>query len=85
MKRHLRIISRFFTGIFIPAYDETPKTVISGEFFGFLSSCKLGKDHQVRVFRKSAVDIARPIKRALDVDVYLYSQVNYLFSRLSST
>ena len=28
---------------------------------------------QVRVFRKSAVDIARLIKRALDFDVSLYS------------
>ena len=31
------------------------------------------------MFGKSAVDIARLIKRALDVDVSLYSQVNYLF------
>ena len=54
------------------------KKVIRSEFFCFLCSCNLGKD-QVRVFRKSAVDIARLIKRALDVDVSLYSQVNYLF------
>ncbi|CAH3195720.1 unnamed protein product, partial [Porites evermanni] len=33
--------------------------------------CNLEKD-QVRVFRKSAVDIARLIKRALDFDVSLY-------------
>ena len=52
--------------------DETPKKVIRSEFFCFLCSCNLGKD-QVRVFRKSAVDIARLIKRALDVDVSLYS------------
>ena len=50
--------------------DETPKKVIRSEFFCFLCSCNLGKD-QVRVFRKSAVDIARLIKRALDVDVPL--------------
>ena len=47
---------------------ETPKKVIRSEFFCFLCSCDLGKD-QVRVFRKSAVDIARLIKRALDVDL----------------
>ena len=64
--------------------DETPKKVIRSDFFCFLFSCNLGKD-QVRVFRKSAVDIARLIKRALDVDVSLYSQVNYLFAPLSST
>ena len=52
--------------------DETPKKVIRSEFYCFLCSCNLGKD-QVRVFRKSAVDIARFIKRALDVDVSLYS------------
>ena len=52
--------------------DETPKKVIRSEFFCFLCSCNLGKD-QVRVFRKSAVDIARLIKRAMDVDVSLYS------------
>ena len=51
--------------------DETPKKVIS-EFFCFLCSCNLGKD-QVCVFRKSAVNITSPIKRALDVDVSLYS------------
>ena len=49
--------------------DETSKKVIRSEFF-FLCSCNLGKD-QVRVFRKRAVDIARLIKRALDVDVSL--------------
>ena len=43
--------------------DETPKKVIRSEFFCFLCSCNLGKD-QVRAFRKSAVDIARLIKRA---------------------
>ena len=64
--------------------DETAKKVIRSEFFCFLCSCNLGKD-QVRVFRKSAVDISRLIKRALDVDVSLYSQVNYLFAPLSST
>ena len=64
--------------------DETPKKVIRSEIFCFLCSCNLGKD-QVRVFRKSAVDIGRLIKRALDVDVSLYSQVNYLFAPLSST
>ena len=37
------------------------------------------------MFRKRAIDIARLIKRALDVDVSLYSQVNYLFALLSST
>ena len=58
--------------------DETPKKVIRSEFLCFLCSRNLGKD-QGRVFRKSAVDIARLIKRALDVDVSLYSQVNYLF------
>ena len=52
--------------------DETPKKVIRSEFFCFLCSCNLGKD-QVCVFRKSAVDIARLNKRALDVDVSLYS------------
>ena len=74
MKRHLRIISQFFRGMFILylCMDETPKKVVRSEFFSFLCSCNLGKD-QVRVFRKSAVDIARLIKRALDVDVSLYS------------
>ena len=74
MKRHLRSISRFFRGIFIPRLwiDETPKKVIRNEFFCSLCSCNLGKD-RVRVFRKSAVDIARLIKRALEVDVSLYS------------
>ena len=52
--------------------DETPKKVIRSEFFCFLCTCNLGKD-QVRAFRKSAVDIARLNKRALDVDVSLYS------------
>ena len=52
--------------------DETPKKVIRSHFFCFLCSCNLGKD-QVRVFRTSAVDIARLIKCALDVDVSLYS------------
>ena len=66
--------SRFFRGIFIPCprKDETPKKVVRSEFFCFLCSCNLGKD-QVRVFKKSAVDITRLIKRALDVDVSLYS------------
>ena len=68
----------------IYSMDETPKKVIRSEFFCFLCSCNLGKD-QVRVFRKSAVDIARLIKRALGVDVSLYSQVNYLFAQLFST
>ena len=52
--------------------DETPKKVIRSEFFCFLCSCNLGKD-QVRVFRKSAVDIARLINSTLDVDVSLHS------------
>ena len=39
--------------------------------FCFHCSCNLGKD-QVRVFRKSEVDIARLIKRALDVDVSVF-------------
>ena len=52
--------------------DETPKKVIRSEFFCFLCSCNLGKD-QVRVFRKSAANIARLNKRDLDVDVSLYS------------
>ena len=52
--------------------DETPKKAIRSEFFLFSCSCNLEKD-QVRVFRKSAVDIARLIKRALDFDVSLYS------------
>ena len=52
--------------------DETPKKVVRSEFFCFLCSCNLGKD-QVRVFRKSAVDITRLSKRALEVDVSLYS------------
>ena len=64
--------------------DETPKKVIRSEFYCFLCSFNLGKD-QVRVFRKRAVDIARLIKRALDVDVSLYSQVNYLFAPPSYT
>ena len=64
--------------------DETLKKVIRSEFFCFLCSCSLGKD-QVCVFRKSAVDITRLIKCALDVDVSFYSQVNYLFAPLSST
>ena len=58
--------------------DETPKKVIRSKFFCFLCSCNLGKD-QVRVFRKSAVDIARLIKRALDVDVFLYSSSELFF------
>ena len=74
MKWHLRIISRFFRGIFTPplCMDETLKKVIRSEFFCFLCGCNLGKD-QVHVFRKSAVDITRLIKRALGVDVSLYS------------
>ena len=52
--------------------DETPTKVIRREFFCFICSCNLGKD-QVRAFKKNAVDIARLIKRALDVDVSLYS------------
>ena len=52
--------------------DETPKKVVISEIFCFLCSCNLGKG-QVRVFRKSAADIARLIKRALDVNVSLYS------------
>ena len=62
--------------------DETPKKVIRSECFCFLCSCNLGKD-QVRVFRKSAIDIARLIKRALTCLCIL--QVNYLFAQLSST
>ena len=54
--------------------DETSKKVIRSEFFCFLCICNLGKD-QVRVSRKSAVDIARLIKRALEVDVSLYSSM----------
>ena len=85
-KRHPRICSFVFRRIFIPCprKDETPKKVVRSEFFCFLCSCNLGKD-QVRVFKKSAVDITRLIKRAL---VFLYScilQVNYLFALLSST
>ena len=52
----------------MPMHGETPKKVIRSEFFCFLCSGDLGKD-QVRVFRKSAVDIARLSKRALDVDL----------------
>ena len=52
--------------------DETPKKVVRSDLFGFLCSCNLGKD-QVCVFRKSVVNIASLIKRALDVDVSLYS------------
>ena len=64
----------FFSRLFIPCprKDETPKKVVRSEFFCFLCSCNLGKD-QVRVFKKSAVAITRLIKRALDVDVSLYS------------
>ena len=54
--------------------DETPRKVIRSEYFCFLCSCNLGKD-QVCVSRKSAVDIARLIKRALQVDVSLHSSV----------
>ena len=68
----------------MPMHGETPKKFIRSEFLCFLCSCNLGKD-QVRVIRKSTVDIARLSKRALDVDVSLYSQVNYLFAPLSST
>ena len=46
--------------------DETPKKVIRSEFFVFFVA--VGKD-QVHVFRKSVGDIARLIKRALDVDL----------------
>ena len=52
--------------------DETPRKAIRSEFFCFLCVCNLGKDH-VRVFRKSAADIARLIKHALDFDLSLYS------------
>ena len=52
--------------------DQTPKKVVRSEFFCFLCGCNLGKD-RVRVFGKSAVDIAGLIKRALDVDVSVYS------------
>ena len=74
LKRHPRICSRVFRGIFIPCprKDDTPKKVVRSEFFCFLCGCNLGKD-QVRVFKKSAVDITRLIKRTLDVDVSLYS------------
>ena len=65
---------RFFRGIFVPCprKDETPRKVVRSEFFCFLWSSNLGKD-QVRMFKKSTVDITRLIKRALDVDVSLYS------------
>ncbi|CAH3164372.1 unnamed protein product [Porites lobata] len=49
-------------------------TLVSRTWLSSFSSCNLGKD-QVRVFRKSAVDIARLIKRALDADVSLYSSI----------
>lgn len=52
--------------------DQTPKKVVRSEFFCSLCCCNLGKD-RVRVFGKSAVDIAGLIKRALDVDVSVYS------------
>ena len=52
--------------------DETPKKVVKSDFFCFLCGCNLGKD-RVRVFGKSAVDIAGFIKRALDVNVSEYS------------
>ena len=52
--------------------DETPKKVVRSDFFCFLCGCNLGKD-QVCVFRKSAVNVTRLIKRALDIDVSLYS------------
>ena len=52
--------------------DETLKKVARSDFFCFLCRCNLGKD-QVCVFRKSAVNITSLIKRALDVDVSLYS------------
>ena len=42
------------------------------KFFCFLCGCNLGKD-RVRVFGKSAVDIAGLIKHALDVNVSVYS------------
>ena len=51
---------------------STLSTRYTTEFCCFFCSCNLGKD-QVRVFKKSAVDITRLIKRALDVDVSLYS------------
>ena len=52
--------------------DQTPAKVVKSEFFCFLCGCNLGKD-RVRVFGKSAVDIAGLIKRTLDVDVSVYS------------
>ena len=52
--------------------DQTPKKVVKSDFFCFLCGCNLGKD-RVRVFGKSAVDIAGLIKRALDVNVSAYS------------
>lgn len=52
--------------------DQTPKKVVRSELFCFLCGCNLGKD-RVRVFGKSAVDIAGLIKRSLDVDVSVYS------------
>ena len=58
--------------------DETPKKVVRSDFFCFLCSCNLGKD-QVCVFRKSAVDIARLIKRAVDVDQCVFVCSSELF------
>ena len=52
--------------------DQTPKKIVKSDFFCFLCGCNLVKD-RVRVFGKSAVDIAGLIKRALDVDVSEYS------------
>ena len=63
--------------------EETPRKVVRSEFFCFLCSCNLGKD-QVRVFRKSAVEIARLIKRALLMCLCVL-QVSYSFAQLSST
>ena len=37
------------------------------------------------MFGESVVDIARLIKRGMDVDVSLYSSSDYLFAQLSST
>ena len=52
--------------------DQTPKKIVKSDIFCFLCGCNLGKD-RVRVFGKSAIDIAGLIKRALDVDVSEYS------------
>ena len=79
LKRHLRIISRFFRGVFIPylCMDETPKKVIKSEFFCFLCSCNLGKD-QVRgrfPFRKKNPEISVGAKVAFPIGKKLFHLV----------